>query len=103
MDWDRCVTDKGVATMQCIPIVMQNLINTALVFSGTVALIFAIISGYQLIRSEGDTKKVQEAKGTLTYAILGLVVIFSSFFIINVVAFGTGVSCIKMIGFSNCK
>lgn len=103
MDWSTCTTGpNNVATLSCLPIVMQELINTGLTFGGTVAIAFIIVASYQLLTSAGDPKKVQGARGTLTYAIIGLVIILLAFFVINFIAFATGVSCIRMIGFNNC-
>ncbi len=81
---------------------MQELINTGLTFAGTVTIAFIIVAAYQLLTSAGDPKKVQSAKGTLTYAIIGLVVVLLAFFVINFIAFSTGVDCIRMIGFDKC-
>ncbi len=104
MDWSNCTAPgtDNVATLSCVPIVFQQLINTGITLSGTVAVAFVAVSAYQLMTSSGDPKKVQEAKGTLTYAIIGLVIVLLSFFIVNFIAFSTGVDCIRMIGFDNC-
>jgi len=103
MDWGTCVTDKGVATLDCIGPLFQNLIFWALALSGVVALFFIIFSGFKYITSGGDPKQLEGARHTLTYAIIGLLVIFFSFFIINLIAETTGVECIKLFGFTNCK
>lgn len=94
--------DNGVATLQCIPIVLKNVVTAALIFSGTIALILVILSGIKFITSKGDQKQVDLAKRTLTYAILGLIIILLSFFIIQFVSFVTGVQCINAFGFDNC-
>ncbi len=49
------------------------------------AVAFVIISGIQWIISGGDKTKLQAARGRLTYAIVGLVVILGAFVIINTV------------------
>lgn len=49
------------------------------------AVIFIIISGIQMIISGGDKQKVQAARGRLTYAIIGLLVIAGAFAIISLV------------------
>jgi hypothetical protein len=101
MDWGSCVVN-GVPTIQCIPIIFVNIINAALLFSGVTALAFIIISGLTLMNSAGDPKKVASAKGTLTYAIIGMVLILLAFGIVNVIGNLTGVSCIAVFGFTNC-
>ena len=102
--WEEsgCVVD-GVAKLTCIPIVLSNVVNFALIASGVVALFFIIWSGAKLVTSEGDQKRVEGARKTLTWAIIGLVIILLSFLIINLISFLTGVSCIQTIGFDNCS
>lgn len=102
MDWTSCLSPEGVATLNCIPIVFHNIVNWALIFSGITALFFIIISGTIYIRSGGDQEKIKGAREVLTYAIVGLVIIFLSFFIINLISYVTKVNCIKEFGFGNC-
>lgn len=98
MDWNQCAPD-GVATLQCIPVVFKLVLNWLLILSGTVALVFVILAGISYITSGGDQKKLDNAKHTLTYAILGLFIIFVSFLIIRIISYITGVECINYFGF----
>jgi uncharacterized membrane protein len=100
--WDNCVNEAGVATLRCIPIVFQNIVTAALLFSGVVALIFIIISGYKFMTSGGDPKAVESARKTATYAIIGLVLILLSFAIVQFISISTGVKCINAFSFENC-
>lgn len=102
MDWGGCVSSEGVATLNCIPIIFKNIVNWALILSGVTALFFVIISGTRYIRSGGDQEKIKGARETLTYAIIGLVIILLSFAIINFISYVTQVPCIKQFGFGNC-
>ncbi|MBI2622805.1 MAG: hypothetical protein HYW64_01795 [Candidatus Levybacteria bacterium] len=109
MDWEsiagciEIVKEDKVATLKCIPAVFQNIINAALLFSGVVALFFIIFSGIKLTLSHGDPKQVEGARHTLTYALLGLILILLSFTIINLISYVTKVPCIQLFGFSNCQ
>lgn len=94
MPWDSCL-EGDVATLSCIPIIIKNVINAALVFAGIVALFLIIFSGTQYITSKGDPQKVEGAKKTLTWAIIGLVLIFLSFFIVSLISNITGVDQIQ--------
>ncbi len=95
MQWGNCLDKNGVATLACIPVVLNNIINAALVFSGIVALILIIFSGIKFISSKGDQNEIDSAKKTLTYAIIGLIVIFLSFFVVRVIGQITGVEQIS--------
>ncbi len=50
-----------------------------------IAMFFLVWSGIQWITSEGDKQKLQAAKNRLTYTIVGLIIIFLSFFIVSIV------------------
>jgi heme/copper-type cytochrome/quinol oxidase subunit 2 len=93
-----CVTPEGVATIQCISAVFQNLIQAALLFAGVVALFLIIHSGFKFVTSSGDPKKVEEARETMTYAITGLIIVLLAFFIINYISYITRVNCIEFFG-----
>ncbi|MBI3069771.1 MAG: hypothetical protein HYY87_00505 [Candidatus Levybacteria bacterium] len=109
MEWEsiagciEIVKEDKVATLKCIPAVFQNIVNGALLFSGVVALFFIIFSGIKLTLSHGDPKQVEGARHTLTYAILGLLIILFSFAVINLISDILAIPCIKFFGFSNCK
>ncbi len=112
MDWNNClqnVTDSSnkvvgqAATLNCVPVLFSNLVNAAFVFAGSVAVIFIIWSGIQYIMSGGDPKKAEGAKKTLTWSIIGLLLIVFSVAIINILATITGAHCITMFGFNNCQ
>jgi len=98
-----CVTADGVPTLKCLPAVFQNIVTAALILAGIVAVILIVLSGIKLITSGGDPKQVEGARKTMTYAIIGLVLILLSFFIIKLIGFMTGVDCINQFGFNSCQ
>lgn len=102
MDWGDCV-QEGVATLACVPIIFRNVITWALIVAGILALFYLIYGGIRYIRSGGDQEKVKGARETLTYALIGLIIIVLSFGIINFIAAITGATCITQFGFGNCK
>jgi hypothetical protein len=92
--WDPCSVN-GVATLNCVPLVFNFLIKAVLIFSGIIALVFIIWAGFNMTTSGGDAKKVEGAKGIMTYAVIGLVVVLLSFSIIFFIGYATGTtSCI---------
>lgn len=64
---------------------VQSIINAALVLAGVVAVAYLIIGGYQYITSSGNAETAATAKGTIMNAIIGLVVIFAAYVIIDFV------------------
>lgn len=52
-----------------------NIVNFALILAAVVALGFLVYGGFRYITSRGDEREVESAKDTITYAVVGLVVI----------------------------
>jgi hypothetical protein len=89
--------DGNILTLSCIFPLIANIIYWMLIFSGTVALIVIILAGIRLIISGGEAKTVESAKKGITYALLGLLLIFLSFLIMNIIASVTNVACLSDI------
>lgn len=97
------VVDR-VVTIDCIPILVGNIIFWLLLLAGVTALILIIISGFKFVTSGGDPKQAEGARKTLTYAVIGLVLVLISFGIVRVIGQITGVreNCINRFGFTQC-
>ena len=65
--------------------VFKQVTNTILYIVGIVAVVMLIVGGIKYLLSGGDSKKVTDAKNTVLYAIIGLVICFLSFAIVNFV------------------
>lgn len=107
-DYHSCVYAGGgdigdIVTLNCIPILVVNLIFWAFSFAGVVALFLIIIAGIKFITSGGDPKQIDSARQTLTWAIIGLVLILLSLAIVGFIAHLTGVGCLTQIGFLQCE
>jgi hypothetical protein len=97
-----CYTDTGVATLGCIPNLLNNLVTLLFGLVGIVAVIFVIYGGAKFVLSGGDEKQVEGARKTITYALIGLVVVILAFAIVNFISYITGVGCIKQLGIGTC-
>lgn len=65
--------------------VFKQITNTILYIVGIIAVIMLIIGGLRYVTSGGDAKKVTDAKNTVLYAIIGLVISFLAYAIVNFV------------------
>lgn len=90
-EWGSCL-EGDVATLKCIPVVLQNVVNFLVMFAAVVAVFLIVWSGIKFVTSQGDQQKVESARKTMTWAIAGLIFILASFFIINFIAQFTGVT-----------
>lgn len=108
---DRCtvefVNNKGlkdsILTFKCIPTYFYNLISWALIFAGVVSLLLIIVGGFKLMFSGGDPKQTESARKTITWSVIGLILILLSFAIVKFVAAVTGIDCLTSCGFDSCK
>lgn len=64
--------------------------NIALYAVGAISVIMLIWGGLRYITSGGDSKKITDAKNTILYAIIGLVIAVLAFAIINFVLITIG-------------
>ena len=60
-----------------------TIINVLLFLVGTLSVIMIIVSGIFYVTSSGDSSKVARAKNTLLYSVVGLVVAFIAFAVVN--------------------
>ena len=65
--------------------VFTQITNTVLYIVGIISVIMLIYGGLRYVISGGDSKKVTDAKNTILYAIIGLIVSILAFAIVNFV------------------
>lgn len=65
-----------------INLVFQNLANTLTFIVGAVSVIMIIIGGLRYVLSSGDSKATVEAKNTILYAVIGVVVAIVAYAVI---------------------
>lgn len=66
-----------------IPELIGNVINVALEIVGSLALIMFIYGGFTWMLAAGNESAVEKGKNILTWATIGLVVIFASYSLVN--------------------
>lgn len=66
---------------------IQVVLNVVFMFAGAVSIIFIILGGARYVISQGDPAKIKQAKDTILYALVGLVV---SIFAVAIVGFVVG-------------
>ncbi|TSC71941.1 MAG: conserved membrane protein of unknown function [Parcubacteria group bacterium Gr01-1014_38] len=68
-----------------LPQLILNIVNVALLLAAVVALVFLVYGGFRYISSRGEERDVEAAKNTITYAVIGLVLIGIAAAIVNFV------------------
>ncbi len=59
------------------------IVNALLILAAIAAIVFIIIGGVRYITAQGDEDAVAQAKNTLIYAIVGIIVILLALVIVN--------------------
>lgn len=57
---------------------IENILAIITTILGAIAVLFIVIGGLRYIVSQGDPQAVSKAKGTIVYALIGLVVAISA-------------------------
>jgi hypothetical protein len=76
-----CATQPG----GCVPVIIGQVVNALLAAVGALFLVLIIWGGAQYMLSQGDPKKVAEAKQTIQNAIIGMFVVAASYAIASFV------------------
>ena len=88
-----CTWDNGgVANIACLNILFANLIRALVMLAGVALFIMLLIGGFKYLTSGGDAKKAESGRSTIMWAIIGLVVMISSYAIIRAIEMFTGVT-----------
>lgn len=97
LPWNNCVVND-VATFNCLPTVFLNVANAFLIFSGTTALFIFVWGCVRLIISGGDSKQLGSARAMMTWSVIGLIVVLSSYAFVFFIGYLTGTTnCITDI------
>lgn len=106
MNWSACVDSSGVATLNCFPLLLTSITYWLISFAALAAVALIIVGGIRFITSGGDQKKIDQARKTVLFSILGLILVFLAFFIVNVITKLTGITCYDPsapLSFSSCQ
>ena len=70
--------------------VFTKITNTVLYAVGIISVVMLIYGGLRYVISGGDSKKVTDAKNTIMYAIIGLIISILAYAIVNFVISAIG-------------
>jgi len=82
--WESCMVD-GVPTLKCFEVVFQNILSMASALIVVVLFVMFVVGAFNYLTSLGNPEKLKKARGTLQYAIVGLVIFLSSFLILKII------------------
>lgn len=88
---------SDVATLQGLECLIGNVFSIILTVIGLGAFIMFVIGSFRWMLSGNDSKGVETAKNTMTFAIIGIVVALSGFIILNLLSSFTGLNITRFV------
>ena len=79
-----------VPTLQYLEVLFGRFVNILLGFAGVLLFLTFIIGGFRYITSGGDQKAIAAAHATLTYAVLGLILVILAYSFLALIEYITG-------------
>lgn len=77
--------------------IISNLIPLLITIAGVGLLLMILLSGFSLLTSAGDAKKMEAVKNRLTFALVGFFIVFLSYWIVQLFGIIFGLDSIKQI------
>jgi hypothetical protein len=71
--------------------IVNVIVKNAFVFAGVICFILLISGAFSIIVAAGDVKKMEKAQGIITSAVVGLLVVVGSFWIVQIIQKITGI------------
>ena len=105
-EWDKdlCYTVKTVdgeevkvATLQGFGCIFRNILRLAVPLLGLALFVLLLVGGFQYMTAGGDPKQTQKAAGTITTAVIGIVVVIGAWFIFQILNALTGINLLKIV------
>ena len=78
-------TDPTKGGLNSIFILIGNVLSLLLFAAGVLSIIFVLIGAFQYVLSAGNPQATAKAKNTITFAIVGLVIVMLSLVIVQFV------------------
>jgi hypothetical protein len=66
-------------------------------FAGFALTIYIVLAGFAILTSKGDEKAVAAAKAKLTYGVTGFLIIFTAYWVVQIVGKILGITIIETI------
>lgn len=76
------------------------IVGNAFVLAGLISFVLLVFGGFKVIISagSGDSKSLEQGKQTITYAVIGLILVVASYWIVQLIGDLTGVNLLNVPG-----
>lgn len=103
-EWDHtgvfCIQTIGgveVPTLKCFEAIFVLILRIVIPLAALALFVMILIGGFKFLTSAGDQKATASAKQTITYAIMGIVLMVLAYLIFKIIYFFTGVDVFKFV------
>lgn len=86
---------EGVATIQGLECLIANVFVVAITVIGLAAFVMFIVASFRWLMSGGNSKGIESARNTMTFAVVGIVVSLSAFIILQLISSFTGIQSVN--------
>lgn len=80
---------------------LGNMVSALLIYvfpiAGLILLLYLIYGGYKYMLSRGDPKSLEQAKGIITTAVIGFIIVFISYWVVQIVGLALGLTDITNV------
>ncbi|HTK05175.1 MAG TPA: hypothetical protein VL500_06315 [Candidatus Eisenbacteria bacterium] len=78
-------SSAGITTSKSLPQLIGSFIAAALGLLGVVLVVLVVYAGFIWMTAQGNDEKIKKAKGMITSAVIGMIIIFAAYAITNFV------------------
>ncbi len=83
--------DPSLTGKNAIGAIVSRFLLYLFPFAGLLLFIYLIIGGFSYLTSGGDPKAMEQAKGKITNAIVGFIIIFVAYWLVQILEFMFGI------------
>lgn len=81
-----------VAQFGNLSTILNQVLPMVMVVASLVCLAILLTGSFTYVTSSGEPEKIKKARNTITYSIIGLILIFLSYLMVRVVSYITGIT-----------
>ena len=98
LDLTNLQTETGVrAQLTSVGTLISEFLKYLFPLAGLILLLYLLAGGFQLMTSAGDPKKMQEAKSKITNALVGFIIVFAAYWLVQIAGYILGLEAITNI------
>ncbi len=97
VNFDDIAGQQGLveAGLSTVGDILGTLTPWLFTFAGIALFVYLIMAGFSYLTSAGDPKKLESAKGKITAALIGFIVVFVAYWLVQIVAYIFGLEGLK--------